>query len=93
MAMSREEIIKDLEYLSDHHFIDKSGIRLYLEKDFMTKQCNVMVFSTDTQIFGDTVWCIVSRHLNNDDVNVRFGNYEQIESIINTYHIERQFKL
>ena len=93
MAMARQEIIEYLERFSDNRYQRIKGVSYWLERDFMTVQCNVMVFQTDVQIFGDMVYCIVSRHLNNDDVNVRFGNREQINSIVNTYVIQKEFKL
>ena len=81
--MTNEAIIHNLEQFESGNRVKRLlGVWFYLERDFMTNQCNVMVFRTDTLIFGKLVYCIVSRHLNNNKVNVRFGSQDQIESII-----------
>ena len=61
--------------------------------DFLTKQCNIMIFDTNIEMFEEKIYCIASRHLNDLSVNIRFGNKQQVESIIKSYKysIEKWF--
>ena len=92
--MEYKSIIHNLEQFSDGNRCKRLlGVWFYLEREFVTNQCNVMVFRTDTLIFGELVYCIVSIHINIEKVTIRFGTLNQIESIIRTYRIEKEFEL
>ena len=52
--------------------------------EFNTCQCHVMVYDSETTILNLPVYCITSRHFNNDKLTIRFGNKIQIQSIINS---------
>lgn len=87
--MIHEEQIEILETLSDQ----KKYYGLTLIRDFMTKQCNIMVCDCDSAILGEKMYCVISRHINDDKINIRFGNKKQIENMINSYIIEKEFEL
>ena len=87
--MTREEKIEILEILSDQ----KHYYGLKLIRDFMTNRCNVMLCDCDCEILGEHLYAVISRHLDHDGINIRFGNKVQVESIIDTYHIEKEFHL
>ena len=64
-----------------------------LVRDFMTNQCNVMVFDTGIDVFDERIYAVASRHLNNHRVNIRFGTKLQVKSIICCYRIEKEFEV
>ena len=64
-----------------------------LVKEFETNQCRVYVYDTGFAVDYDHIYCIRSYHKNNDKVLTRFGTRQQVESIVATYRIEKEFEL
>ena len=64
-----------------------------LINSFETAKCKVEIF--DTQFTYDLfkVYCVKSLHKASGKVNIRFGTMAQVKQIVNTYHLERRFKL
>lgn len=56
-----------------------------------TNQCQVSVYATDYMIKGKIVYCVISNHKSNGKELVRFGTFEQVQQILNTYHVEKGF--
>ena len=68
-------------------------MELKLLKEFETNQCVVKVYDTGFMVDYHNIYMIKSTHKKSGKVNVRFGNKNQIDGIVKTYHIERRFEL
>ena len=54
-------------------------------KSLDTVKCTICVYDTEMEFMNTKIYCIASYHRCNGELNVRFGNKEQIESMVNSY--------
>ena len=68
-------------------YIDQLKKEKFMElvKEFETTQCVVKVYNTGFCVDWYHIYCITSYHKKNGNTLTRFGNIEQIESILRTY--------
>lgn len=62
--------------------------------DIETTQLSVLrVFDTGKQVWGFTIYGVISEHRNNGKTNYRFGTMAQIISILKTYQysVKREY--
>lgn len=60
---------------------------------YQTNYTVIDVYETDIKINSETMYVIISTNKITHKQNTRFGNGTQTKSIINTYNLEKRFKL
>lgn len=60
---------------------------------FDTCQCLVKVYDTNYEVDFCSIYMVKSHHLKNGKVLIRFGTKAQVQSILNTYKMDKRFSL
>lgn len=60
---------------------------------FETSRVSVFIYDTSQTCFNERIYCITSRNKSTDKILVRFGTKKQIDSIVSTYHLNKEFHL
>lgn len=53
--------------------------------EFITTQCDVIVYDSGQMLMGKTVMVVESHHRTNGKTNVRFGTKQQVYNLLLTY--------
>lgn len=67
--------------------------QMMLVIQYETNCTKIDIYETDININGKLLYVIITTNKTTYEQNTRFGNVTQMKSIINTYHLERKFKL
>lgn len=62
-------------------------------KKFETNRMLIYIYSTDVEVFNEPMYIIITKNKITCDTYVRYGNLTQVESIINTYKMKKEFAL
>lgn len=67
--------------------------KMKLKKEIETKACFLKVYDTGFIVDFYHIFAIKSIHKKTGKVLMRFGSASQVNQILNTYHLEKRFKL
>lgn len=62
-------------------------------KEIETRNCKLKVLDTGYTFNFARIYCLQSCHKKTGKVLIRFGTKAQIQQMLNTYHLEKRFKL